>query len=1603
VTRVILAVAVVMAALLSCAGVAVGASVGALAWGSGLEGQLGDGTHGFESNENVLNYRASPVPICQQESPQQPCPSGPYLSGVQAMAGGSNFGLALLFGGQVLAWGGNPEGQLGSGGHSPSYVPQGVPSLTGGVAAISAGFEHALALLANGTVMSWGDNRGGDLGSGTCCTSNPTPAKVSGLSGAVAVAAGYNHSLALLSNGTVMAWGGNQDGQLGDGGTEGSDTPVAVSGLSGVVAIAAGGCCNGEAFSLALLSNGTVMAWGAGRSGQLGNGSTVNSDVPVAVSGLTGATAIAASSRDAYALLSGGSVRAWGENSNGQLGQGSNSGPSECEDEAISLACATRPVSVSGISTATAISASGPFVLALLANSQIVAWGNNNSGDLGVGTLEGPERCEYLSGGARLNEPCSKAPVEVAASRGVRGIAAGVSTGYAFGSGVVSTPILGEQLGQANPGEPSQVRCSTGKPVDCATGNETTAESDINIGGRGVPLTFVRTYNTQAAALESTPGAYGYGWNATFYDRLIINTTEGTDTVVQANGSTAVYQSTGQVGQQSAPIWVQATLFLNSDGTYTYTLPNQQSFHFDSAGRLLSESDRNGNTTTLNRNSEGRLESVSDAAGRKLTFAYNPAGQVEAVTDPMGRSVKYSYVSGSLVSVTKPGESTPRWQFKYDGSHRLTQITDGRGGITTNEYDGANRVISQTDPAKRTLAFEYGLHETTITNKATGSVTKEIFTEGGEPEAVIQGYGTAAATTITRTYDQAGDLLSLTDGDGHTVSYGYDAAGNRTAMRDADGDEAKWSYDTTHDVVTTTTPKGETTTIKRDSHGNPEVVERPGPGATTQRTRYKYDSVGELEAVTDPLERTTKYEYDSRGDRTAEIDPEGDKRTWSYNEDSQQTATVSARGNVEGAEASKYTTKIERDAQGRVIAVVDPLGHLTKYAYDANGNLESATDANAHTTKYVYDADNEQIKMEQPNGAIIETGYDGAGQTVSQTDGNKHATKYVRNVLEQIVEVIDPLGRKTVGEYDLAGNLVKLTDAAKRSTTNVFDVANRLKETSSSDGKTHTIKYEYDPDGDRTTMSDGTGTTTSVYDQLDRVIETRDGHGNVAKYEYDLANEQTKITYPSGKAITRSFDKADRLQKVTDWLEHTTTFAYNPDSYPTTAVYPAGTNNEDKATYNEADQLSEVKIAKGAETLASLAYTRDSDGQVKTVTSKGLPGEEKPAYEYDSSNRLIKAGSANYEYDAAGNLTKAAASTNTYDSGSELKTGTGVTYSYDELGERIRRTPTSGAATTYGYDQADNLIAIERPKEGKVPAISDAYGYNGDRLRTSQTISGTTTFLAWDTTEALPLLLNDGTNSYIYGPGGLPVEQINNSAGTVLYLHHDQAGSTRLLTGSTGKTEASFTYDSYGNQTGQAGTATTPLGYDGQYTSSDTGLIYLRARTYDPATAQFVSVDPAVSLTRAPYNYSGDNPVNHGDATGLSAEGVEGVPCYFPFCGPPPPAVEGLQHGLETVEHGIASVWNKVNENEGPNDEGEAVLREKAQQRECGERNPAQDKKLSPGQIKTLKEAGFDPHEFKEGGQGTDLYIDRDGNIYEKPIGGAGPGEPTGINIKELE
>jgi YD repeat-containing protein len=125
-----------------------------------------------------------------------------------------------------------------------------------------------------------------------------------------------------------------------------------------------------------------------------------------------------------------------------------------------------------------------------------------------------------------------------------------------------------------------------------------------------------------------------------------------------------------------------------------------------------------------------------------------------------------------------------------------------------------------------------------------------------------------------------------------------------------------------------------------------------------------------------------------------------------------------------------------------------------------------------------------------------------------------------------------------------------------------------------------------------------------------------------------------RILYlPNGKVVEREYNKAGRLKNTTDWSKNIIKFTYDADSNLTATTFPSGTSNEDTYKYDNTDAMTEVKMKKSSETLASLVYTRNKDELVEKATSKGLPGEEKPAYTYDKNNRLTKGVGVPYEYD----------------------------------------------------------------------------------------------------------------------------------------------------------------------------------------------------------------------------------------------------------------------------------------------------------------------------------------------------------------------------------
>jgi alpha-tubulin suppressor-like RCC1 family protein/endonuclease I len=274
------------------------------------------------------------------------------LDDLTQVSGGGKFALGLKTDGTVWAWGANDVGQLGEQGTFDSGAPTQVTLPAGtSIRAISAGQWHGLALESNGEVWSWGDNADGQLGTGSTPATNYLPAKIADFTGVIAIAAGYEHSVAVKSDGTVWTWGSDTFGGVqGEPEWSHSVTPIEVAGVNDVVAVACGWF-----HTLALKGDGTVWSWGSAAT-------------PGQVSGLSGVISIACAKNHFLALKSDGTVWSWGENSDGQVGDGTTIDRNS-------------PVQLSGLDHIVAIKAGDIHSIALKSDGTVWVWGRNETND----------------------------------------------------------------------------------------------------------------------------------------------------------------------------------------------------------------------------------------------------------------------------------------------------------------------------------------------------------------------------------------------------------------------------------------------------------------------------------------------------------------------------------------------------------------------------------------------------------------------------------------------------------------------------------------------------------------------------------------------------------------------------------------------------------------------------------------------------------------------------------------------------------------------------------------------------------------------------------------------------------------------------------------------------------------------------------------------------------------------------------------------------------------------------------------------------------------------------------------------------------------------
>ncbi|MFV0460767.1 MAG: RHS repeat-associated core domain-containing protein [Actinomycetales bacterium] len=875
------------------------------------------------------------------------------------------------------------------------------------------------------------------------------------------------------------------------------------------------------------------------------------------------------------------------------------------------------------------------------------------------------------------------------------------------------------------------------------------------------------------------------------------------------------------------------------------------------------------------------LVDPGDVSGSLTTsYTYTGAGEVPSVVDPAGRITTHGYdQAGNLVSTTLPDGRVTRMAYSARG--QVSSITDASGAVTSMVYDGAGNLVSTTTPGERTVSATYNGDGTVATSTdAAGQTTTYAYDRAGNRVRVVSPAGRVAAVQVSvlgwvmATIDPRGQVAGA-DRAAFTTTMGRDAAGRVTSMRE---------------------PTGVMTSTAYSVDGNPvEVVDASG-GVT----RFGYDGVGRLTSVTDPDGRTTRTEYDAAARVRAVVDPAGATTTTGYDvfgrpvrvlDPTGRTASQTyTRAGVVGSRTGPdgQTTRYEYDSSDRVVSVTGPGGGVSRTGWDVLDRVVSVSDPDGRVVRTEYTPSGQVERVRRPDGSVLEYGYDVLDRRVWVSDPSG-TSRYGYDADGLVVSVVDPVGRATAMGWDAAGNQVSSTTSVG-VVSRRFDAGRRVMSVDNP-GSAADVEYGYDAAGRVVSMRDGTGVSSYAYSPAGRLVAYTNGASATVGYGYDAAGRVARVQYPSGRDVLRGYDAAGRLVTVSDGVGRTARFSADAGGRVGGVSLPNGVSTA--YSYTADGQVAELVTSRGAGSVVSDVASFSAGG---LLTSRA-GGEGAQGYSWDALARLDEvsltasgggSSAVDVGFDEAGRVSTVGGSVLTYDGWGQVSgavRGMGgqsraeTVFAFDGAGNRVGQSTTiSGTQTQSGMWDVGPLGSgswvfdvdeVNRLRGVSGPGVEAGYGYDGAGLRAWRTSGGMREDFVWDVVAGVPVVLADGEHEYVYGQGTTPLWQVETGTGVVEYLHADVTGSVVAVTDAAGVVAGTRSYEAYGRVTGSTGEWVTRFGFAGEYTDPDTGLVYLRARYYDPDTAQFMSVDPVVEQTRTAYGYTAGNPLQFADPTGL--------------------------------------------------------------------------------------------------------------------------------------
>ena len=732
---------------------------------------------------------------------------------------------------------------------------------------------------------------------------------------------------------------------------------------------------------------------------------------------------------------------------------------------------------------------------------------------------------------------------------------------------------------------------------------------------------------------------------------------------------------------------------------------------------LLAAVNRPDGIRRYTHNAKRLIEEVWDVNGhREVTNTYDSQGRVVHQLTEHSREVSFVYAPGimTIVADAITGDSSNIWRSDEHG--RLSSMTAADGSRQVMRYDKFGNRISVTERDGSTISRSYDSHS---------RLAKQLTPEGALSKYTWDEHNRLLTTSVcdfrdrlnpgdpvvvSYTYESTGanpNPITMTDGNGHTTEYSWDEYGNLLSVTDPTGVRTTYTYNARQELISITNGVGDTVHLEYDKHGRIVQVR----DALGHVTSTHWNSAGQLASVTDAAGSRWSLTYPELAPE--ELVPAFVRQNLTSSDTHRVRDTSRPIGQLPVSLTDPYghVTHFEYNNGNQITAVTDPLGRTNRAVFDAWGNMVKTINALGAVTNYEYDGLSQLIAVTDPLGARSEFDYDLAGEISQITDATGVVTHRTVN---------RRTGKETTSSGGILGSSFRHVDYLGRV---IIEGENN---THSSQPVRRASQNSKSPSA--SPRNSETVTEFTAYDAAGNPVETLDAHGGLTRRTYNAANRLIREVSAAGRTQTFDYDQAGRLRRIgvglsvpeqkpavsenVEWEEPTawayTTLTYDAASRIIARTYPDGTTEH--TTYDALGRI--VRVQHGART-ATYAYDRCSRLIRMSDNSAGTR-----RFIYDAAGQLVTAVDAlgyrtHFEYDAAGQMVR------TLDA-----TGQVTTYIYDAAGQLIRTVKGAGSTaeitSTYTYDAAGRLLSENNGERTR----AYSYDYQGGGLLASLSVNG---------------------------------------------------------------------------------------------------------------------------------------------------------------------------------------------------------------------------------------------------------------------------------------